>query len=117
MRRFGNKLLLISWITFLTTAYSQQIVNYSHFQPYYNVDKKEITLSGGNPDVLRHFLHELGHHIWFYGGVDTAAFREDNNWYWGDIKELFAHEHYYYFIGEAMSNNRKIFDEFYNRKN
>ena len=110
-----NKFLIISLMLIASTIYSQQIVSLSHFQPHYNVIKKEINLSGGNPNILKQFLHELGHHIWFYGGIDTIAYKEifkgDNIW------ERFANEHYYYFLNETDYIHKKIFDDFYNREN
>jgi len=106
--------LLIGWLIFLTTAYSQQVVNLSHFQPYYDVTAKEITIKGGDTNTLKYFLHELGHHIWFYGDIDTTAYKEKYSEF-GNIRELFAHEHYYYFMGDAMEYSKEVFDKFYNR--
>ena len=106
-------LTIIIVVLFAITPFSQTIVNLSDFQPNYNVNKKEISLSGGNPNILKQFLHELGHHVWFYGGVDTVAYREtfkDEN-----IWERFATEHYNYFLGETDYYNKEVFDKFYNR--
>ena len=105
--------ILILFLVFTVNA--QQIVNLSHFQPHYNVDKKEISLSGGNPNVLKQFLHELGHHIWFYGGVDTTEFKK-RFYMFDNIPELFANEHYEYFVDKTcFPYSEALFDRFYNR--
>lgn len=110
--KINQVIALVFMFSFI--CYSQQIVNLSHFQPHYNATKKEISLSGGNPNVLKQFLHELGHHIWFYGGVDTLEYKKmftDNN-----IWERFANEHYYYFLDETDYYHKEIFDKFYNKE-
>lgn len=87
----------------------------------YNVQDKKIMILEEYYDynLMKIFLHELGHHIWFYGGIDTTAiFNDLAGEYFSnaEVKELFADQHWRYFFGDASPAFRYIFEAFYNRK-
>jgi hypothetical protein len=85
----------------------------------YSTGIKEIWLNADDKNSLavERVLHELGHHIWFHGGVDTVAYK--NRYNDGDVWEAFANDHVYYLLGWLNKNelNYQIFYEFYNRSN
>ena len=86
----------------------------------YNAQEQKILLSSDWIDAgsIKVFLHELGHHIWFNGGIDTVAILNDlAGEYFTDIEiiELFADQHYRYFFNDASPAFRNIFEAFYNR--
>jgi len=107
----------------VTMSYPQVIVNspvlnFSGGGAAYSVNSTEIFMSDEdrNSIVLHKFLHELGHHIWYSGKVDTVAYKEyykssENIW------EDFANDHYFYFMGwlNKKQLNYRIFLEFYNK--
>lgn len=69
-------------------------------------------------DLMRIFLHELGHHIWHYGDIDTTAILNNlEGEYFSkvEVKELFADQHWRYFFGDASPAFHNIFEAFYNR--
>jgi hypothetical protein len=105
---------IILFICFCIPINAQQIITLSHFQPHYNITDKTISLDGGELNILKQFLHELGHHIWFYGGIDTVAYKQiykDDS-----VQERFAWEHYWYFTEQTDNYHKKIFDNFYNKE-
>ena len=91
-----------------------------HVGGCYDSDTKLITIEkySYDKDAIHIFIHELGHHIWSYGGVDTTAILNDlkgDYFTRSEIMELFAEEHWRYFWGQANPAFKKIFDRFYNR--
>lgn len=87
----------------------------------YNPSTKIIGLSENyyDMDAVHSFIHELGHHIWYYGGIDTTTIifsLESSYFSHNDILELFAEQHWKYFWNQAYPAFKKIFDEFYNRR-
>ena len=86
----------------------------------YDIDAKKILIQQDYYDytLMKIFLHELGHHIWFNGGVDTTAILNDlagNYLTTAEVKELFAEQHWKYFFGDASPAFHNIFEAFYNR--
>ena len=86
----------------------------------YDMDKKNILIQEGyyDYDLMRIFLHELGHHIWFYGGIDTTAILNNlagEYFSKAEVMELFADQHWKYFFGDASPAFHNIFEAFYNR--
>ena len=75
---------------------------------YYDYDYKTAKM----------ILHEIGHHIWFYGGIDTTAILADLKGEYfshAEILELFAEQHWRYFFNDASPAFHNIFYQFYNR--
>lgn len=73
-----------------------------------------------NYKLTKMILHELGHHIWFYGGIDTTAILADlvgEYFTKAEVIEMFADQHWRYFFNDASPAFRNIFYEFYNREN
>ena len=86
----------------------------------YDIQDKKILLSDDWIDAgtIKVFLHELGHHIWFNGGIDTTAILNDlagDYFTKAEIMELFADQHYRYFFSDASPAFHNIFEAFYNR--
>ena len=127
-----TKLTTIFLLLFFFTGYSQTIefvksikdtVKYGiEVEPKgaYNIGKQIIKLQENWVDArsVHVLLHELGHHLWYYGGIDTTMILLDLTGEYfnrSDVLELFAEEHWKYFFNDAAPKFKEIFDDFYNR--
>lgn len=118
-------LILTTFINAQTIEYKKNIADTIKFgyeqdvKGAYNLGDATILLNKDWVDApsIRIFLHELGHHIWFNGGIDTTAILNLAGDYLTriDVMELFAEQHVKYFFNEAAPAFRNIFDAFYNR--
>jgi len=86
----------------------------------YRLSESKILLDESWIDAgsIKVFLHELGHHIWFNGGIDTTAILNDlAGQYFSrvEIMELFADQHLKYFFNDCAPAFHNIFEAFYNR--
>ena len=112
-------------IVFCTADNAQQIevnpmLGFSKGGAAYSLSDKKIYLSWEDRETTEKFIHELGHHIWFYGDVDTLAFIEsvkEFGWSWTTIREQFAYYHCDYWIGLRWNPEAdSIFYKFYNKQ-
>lgn len=86
----------------------------------YRPSDSKILLDEGWIDAMsiRVFLHELGHHIWYNGNIDTTAILNDLAGQYfniAEVKELFAEQHLKYFFNDCAPAFHNIFEAFYNR--
>ncbi len=119
-----NILVVIIMIVFSPHTNAQQIetnpiLGFTKGEAAYNITEKKIYLHWQDVEAVNKFLHELGHHIWYYGGVDTITFKESVEvfeWTNAEIIEQFAHYHCDYWMGLRWNSEAdSIFYKFYNR--
>lgn len=86
----------------------------------YDTQSQKILLNDSWVDAgsIRIFLHELGHHLWYNGDIDTTAILNDLAGQYfnvAEVKELFAEQHMKYFFNDCAPAFHNIFEAFYNR--